>query len=70
MKTVVFHGDAPAEIHRRTKGRENLFYASSKNIVVEVKKGSKGWKDKNSTELPPRWPTMGYDSRPIRHITK
>ena len=68
MKTVVFHGDAPAEIHRRTKGRENLFYASSKNIVVEVKKDSKGWKSKDSTELPERWPKTGSDSRPIRYI--
>ena len=68
MKQVVFHGDAPEKANRRTKGRENLFCGSSKNIVVEVKNGSKGWKAEGSTELPERWPTTGSDSRPIRHI--
>ena len=68
MKRVVFHGDAPDAPPRRTKGKENIFTGSSKDIVVEVKKGSKGWKAKGSTELPERWPTTGRDSRPIRHI--
>ena len=68
MKKVVFHGDAPATHVRRSAGRENLFSASSEDIVVEVRKGSKGWKAKDSTELPERWPTVGSASRPIRHI--
>ena len=72
LHRVIFQGDAPG-LHvppnTNSKGR-NIFSFCAPDIVVEVKKGSKGWKDKNSTELPPRWPTMGYDSRPIRHITK
>ena len=68
MKKVVFNGDAPAIHVRRTIGRENLFSASSGDIVVEVRKGSKGWKSEDSTELPERWPTTGSASRPIRHI--
>ena len=65
MKKVVFHGDAP---RRRAKGKDNLFARSSKDIVVEVKKGSKGWKAEGSMELPERWPTTGSASRPIRYI--
>ena len=68
MKKVVFHDDAPVAYARRTRGRQNLFHSSSKNIVVEVKKGSKGWQSKDSAELPERWPTVGSDSRPIRYI--
>ena len=72
LHRVIFQGDAPG-LHvppnTNSKGR-NIFSFSAPDIVVEVKKGSKGWKDKNSTELPPRWPTRGYDSRPIRYITK
>ena len=65
MKKVIFHGDAPA---RLSDGKVNLFARASQDIVVEVKKGSKGWKAKGSTELPERWPTTGSDSRPIRYI--
>ncbi|MBR5549314.1 MAG: leucine-rich repeat domain-containing protein [Kiritimatiellae bacterium] len=68
MKKVVFNGDAPLTDARRTRGRENLFFGSPKDIVVEVKKGSKGWKAEGSTELPERWPSTGSDSRPIRYI--
>ena len=67
MKKVTFHGDAPVA-GGRTRRRENLFSDSPKDIVVEVEKGSKGWKTKDSTELPERWPTTGSDSRPIRYI--
>ena len=67
MKKVVFNGDAPLTDARRTRGRENLFFGSPKDIVVEVEKGSKGW-DRSSTELPERWPTYGSDSRAIRYI--
>ncbi len=74
MQKVVFLGDAPEVYVRRTPKRENLFSESSRQIVVvvnsivEVKKESKGWKTKGSTELPERWPTVGSDSRFIRHI--
>ena len=70
LRRVLFQGDAPG-LHvppnTDSKGR-NIFSFSAPDIVVEVKKGTKGWKNKNSTELPPRWPTRGYDSRPIRYI--
>jgi hypothetical protein len=74
MQKVVFLGDAPEVYVRQTPKRENLFSESSRQIVVvvnsivEVKKESKGWKTKGSTELPERWPTVGSDSRFIRHI--
>ena len=68
LRRVVFQGDAPG-LHvppnTNSKGR-NIFSFSAPDIVVEVKKGTKGWKNKNTTELPSRWPTRGYDSRPIR----
>ena len=72
MKKVVFYGDAPGvppqKANRSSKRRENLFRGSSEDLVVEVKKGSQGWKAEGSTELPERWPTTGNVSRPIRHI--
>lgn len=72
LRRVVFLGDAPG-LHvpptTASKGR-NIFSFSEPDIAVEVKKGSKGWKSKDSTELPPRWPTSGYDSRPIRHMQR
>ena len=69
MKKVVFHGDnAPDAYVRKTSGRETVFSWGSGDIVVEVKKGSKGWNGKGSTNLPERWPIDGSDPRPIRYI--
>ena len=68
MKKVVFLGDAPEAYWRRTASRENVFYGAARDIVVYVRKGSKGWNGKDSTDLPGRWPLDGSDSRPIRYI--
>ena len=68
MKKVVFLGDAPEAYWRRTASRENVFYGAARDIVVYVRKGSKGWNGKDSTDLPDRWPLDGSDSRPIRYI--
>ena len=68
MKKVVFYGDAPAIGVRRTKARPNLFWASPNGIVVEVRKGTRGWKGKGSTELPEFWPLEGNPKRRIRYI--
>ena len=70
LTKVVFHGDAPTAYVRKTSTKENIFFQSKKDIVVEVEKGSKGWNGKGSTDLPARWPLSGSDSRPIRYITK
>ena len=68
MKKVVFLGDSPEAYWRRTASRENVFYGAARDIVVYVRKGSKGWNGKDSTDLPGRWPLDGSDSRPIRYI--
>ena len=68
LRRCVFHGDAPGAYVRRTSRRENVFFRSTKDIVVEVEKGSKGWAGPGSTTLPARWPLNGSDSRPIRYI--
>ena len=61
LRRVIFHGDAPG-------CRGAFFSGTSGEIVVEVEKDSKGWKTKDSTELPERWPPTGRDSRRICHI--
>lgn len=68
LRRCVFHGDAPGAYVRRTSWRENVFFRSTKDIIVEVEKGSKGWAGPGSTTLPARWPLNGSDSRPIRYI--
>lgn len=62
LNRVVFSGDAPV-VHK------NFFGGASKDIVIYVKRGSKGWSGPGRTDLPERWPLQG-DSRPIRYITK
>ena len=68
MKKVVFYGDAPAIGVRRTRARPNLFWGSPDGIVVEVRKGTRGWNGKGSTELPELWPLDGNPKRRIRYI--
>lgn len=68
LRRCVFHGDAPGAYVRRTSWRENVFFRSTQDIIVEVEKGSKGWAGPGSTTLPARWPLDGSDSRPIRYI--
>ena len=61
MKRLVFTGDAPEAI-------KDKFLGVSKDLVIEVKKGSKGWNGKDSTDLPKRWPLNSSNSCPIRYI--
>ena len=66
LTKIVFNGDAPrkgGELFGRASGDRRV----SKDIVVEVRKGSKGWNGKDSTDLPERWPLKGA-ARPIRYI--
>jgi len=61
-KRVIFNGDAP-EVEM------SPFSESKSDIIVEVRRGSKGWNGPDSTDLPERWPVgAGDDSRPIRYI--
>ena len=62
IKKVVFNGDAPSYDSR-------LLEYTAAEPIIEVKRGSKGWKSPGSTELPERWPLNGKSS-PIRYITK
>ena len=64
LKKIVFNGNAP-NVH--IEGCYGLFSYSPNDIVVEVKRGSKGWAGPGTTTLPERWPRNG-DSRPIRYI--
>ena len=68
MKKVVFHGDAPIAYVRRTARRENMFWGSPDGVVVEVKKGTRGWNGKGSTDLPEFWPLDGNPKRRIQYI--
>ena len=68
LRTVRFHGDAPTAYVRRNSGRNNCMSWAPDGLVIEVKKGTKGWNGKGSTDLPERWPLDGSDSRPIRYI--
>lgn len=68
MKKVVFHGDAPRAYVRRTARRENMFWGSPDSVVVEVKKGTRGWNGKGSTNLPEFWPLDGNPKRRISYI--
>ena len=68
MKKVVFHGDAPIAYVRRTARRENMFWGSPDGVVVEVKKGTRGWNGKGSADLPEFWPLDGNPKRRIRYI--
>ena len=66
LTKVVFLGDAP-EVRG---GWQEVFTGAPENLVVEVYKGSKGWKSPDSTDLPERWPADQKESRPIRYGEK
>lgn len=70
LTKIVFYGDAPrADVAHYTSGlTQEVFTGAPENLVVEVRKGTKGWKSPNSKELPERWPADQNESRPIRHI--
>lgn len=62
LRKVVFHGNAPFA--------GNWSFAESSTVyVVEVERGSTGWKSAGSTTLPDRWPiSAGEHSREIFQI--
>ena len=69
LKKIVFNGDAPqAGLSQFTWGQQFVFTGAPEDLVVEVRKGTKGWKSPGSTELPECWPTNQDESRPIRYI--
>jgi len=51
VRKVIFNGDAP--------DADSFFQWAPANMVVEVRKGSKGWNGPGSTDLPERWPHDG-----------
>lgn len=60
---VDFRGNAP----RIDGSSSSVLGETPENLVIVVRRGSKGWSAPDSTELPERWPDMGFeDSRPIR----
>lgn len=61
LKKVVFLGDAPRTL--------NMFVNTPEDLVIEVRRGTKGWKSPGSTSLPERWPANG-ESRRIRYINE
>ncbi len=69
LKKIVFNGDAPqAGLAQFSWGTQFVFTGAPEDLVVEVRKGTKGWKSPVSRELPERWPTNQKESRPIRYI--
>ncbi len=68
LRKIIFMGNAP-EV--RIEEAYGFFAWAPENIVIEVKKGTKGWNGMDSTDIPERWPKsrFGYrDTRPIRFI--
>ena len=68
LRKIIFMGNAP-EVH--IEEIYGFFYDAPENIVIEVKKGTKGWNGKGSTDLPEHWPKSPFgdrDSRPIRYM--
>ena len=69
LQKIVFNGNAPQlGVGHFTWGKQFVFTGAPKDLVVEVRKGTKGWKSPGSRELPESWPTNQKESRPIRYI--
>ena len=70
LRKIVFYGDAPhADVVHYTSGlTQEVFTGAPENLVVEVRRGSKGWLEPDSIELPELWPTDQKESRPIRYM--
>ena len=69
LKKIVFNGDAPQiGLAQFSWGKQVVFTGAPADLIVEVRKGTKGWKSPGSRELPERWPTNQDESRPIRYI--
>ena len=62
--TTVF--EAVQKPHSMSFGVETLDYASLMNVLYPVKHGEQGWRNGDSTLLPPMCP--GFDSRTRRHL--
>lgn len=64
LERVSFDGDAP----RMVTSGSSVLGRTPYDLVIAVKRGSRGWKRPGSTELPEVWPVEGFaDSRPIRY---
>lgn len=69
LTRIVFNGDAPkVGLAQFSWGKQSVFTGAPDDLVVEVRRGTKGWKSPGSTELPERWPTNQDEARPIRYI--
>lgn len=69
LKKIVFNGDAPQiGLAQFSWGKQVVFTGAPADLVVEVRKGTKGWKSPGSRELPERWPTDQNEQRPIRFV--
>ena len=75
LERITFNGDAPTINGIEPKfnnvfGFNAIFDSDTESdLVITVKRGSKGWKEPGSTELPERWPATDHQpSRPIRFI--
>lgn len=66
LERVTFHGNTPLFNDSR---QNSILGKTSQRLVIAVKRGSRGWKSHESTELPEKWPSEGFEeSRPIRFI--
>jgi len=62
LQRIEFGGDAP-----QMDPSESLFGDTSESLLVQVRRGSKGWSGAGSEGLPERWPAgAADDSRAIR----
>jgi len=67
LEEIVFDGDAPKITYTGSQRHRHMFRFTPKDLVITVNRGSKGWKEAGSTELPKSWPVDDADdSRPIR----
>ena len=66
LSRLVFEGDAPTVTVRDVP----LFARANRNLVVYVRRGSKGWNGPGSTDLPEKWPVGDPDARPIRYLDR
>lgn len=63
LERVYFNGDAPSV----NMSGDSVLGRTPHDLVIAVRRGSKGWKRPGSTELPEVWPVEGFeDSRPIK----
>ena len=66
LSRLVFEGDAPTVTVRDVP----LFARANRNLVVYVRRGSKGWNGPGSTDLPEKWPVGDPYARPIRYLDR